>query len=61
MTISEFQHMTIVLASNQALPSRIITYACKEEENLEDFDHVLDLVGCGYQLVVTVVHAVPLI
>ena len=26
--------------------------ACKEGESLEDFDHVLDVVGCGYQLVV---------
>ena len=35
------------IASNQALPSRIIIYVCKEGESLEDFDHVLALVGRG--------------
>ena len=29
----------------------------KEGESLEDFDHVLDMVGRGFQLVVVVAHA----
>ena len=29
----------------------------KEGESLEDFDHVLDMVGRGFQLVVDIAHA----
>ena len=48
------------LASNQTLPShaRNIISACKEGESLKDFDHVLDVVGCGYQLAVNFAHTV---
>ena len=48
------------LASNQALPLRALNIKCKklkEGKSLEDFDHVLDMVGCGFQLVIDVAHA----
>ena len=47
------------LSSNQALPSHarnIISVCNLEGESLEDFDHMLDVVGCGYQLAVSFAH-----
>ena len=42
----------VAVASNQALPLHTwnIISACKEGESLEDFDHVLDVVGRGYHV-----------
>ena len=48
------------LASNQAL--LLHTTCCtlaKEGESLVHFDHMLDVVGLGYQLVVDFAHALP--
>ena len=38
--------------------ARKIISACKEGESQEDFDHVLDVVERGYQLVVNFAHTV---
>ena len=51
-------HCTFVIASNQALPlARKFQFACKKGESLVYFDHVLDVVGRGFQLAVGFAHA----
>ena len=40
---------------------RLFKFACKEGESLVYFDHVLDMVGCGYRLVVSFTHAYTLL
>ena len=39
---------TLLLASSQAPPT-LYRIRNKKGESLEDFDHVLDMVGCGLQ------------
>ena len=49
------------LASNQALPpARNFQFACKKGESLVYFDHVLDVVGRGFQLAVDFAYALRL-
>ena len=51
----------IHVASNQALPpARNFQFACKKGESLVYFDHLLDVVGRGFQLVVDLAYALRL-
>lgn len=59
--LSSLVYRTVKIVSNQALPlCGILFYLCcvfaKEGESLVHYDHVLDVVGCGYQLVVDFAH-----
>ena len=54
---------TLFTICNSLEPGSPLTHAkyysvCKEGESLEDFDHVLYVVGRGYQLVVNFAHMV---
>ena len=60
-TVQYLHQCTCILASNQALPPvRYFQFACKKGKSLVYFDHVLDVVGRGFQLAVDFAYALRL-